>query len=329
MTERPPMVGSFALPAIEAEAEGREPPARLRAVTVAELLAMDFPEPEPVLGNLIRRATLGMVSAWRGVGKTHFSLGVAWAVATGGQFMRWKAPAPRGVLYIDGEMPGHAMMARLGALKVATGANPSDLLRILTPDAVGDAVIPDIATKEGQAAIDELLDPTDPTVQLLVLDNLSCLQRSGGPSNDEESWRVVQDWLLRLRRRRVAVLLVHHHGKGGAQRGTSKKEDVLDLSIDLKRPADYVATQGARFEVHITKGRHLTGDAAAPFLAELVTDAQGRQQWVIRDLEPDTSERVVAMFAEGMKGTAIAKELGIHKSTVSRHKKAALEQRRL
>jgi len=35
---------------------------------------------------------------------------------------------------------------------------------------------------------------------------------------------------------------------GGQQRGTSKGEDVMDSVIALKRPDDYTAKQGARFE---------------------------------------------------------------------------------
>lgn len=298
----------------------------LVAVTVTELLNFELPTPEPLLGNLICRATLGLVAAWRGVGKTHFCLGIAWAVATGGEFVRWKAPSPRGVLYVDGEMPGYSIQARLRALKNATGADPGDLLRIVTPDVIGNAKVPDIATVEGQEALDKLIDPT---VELLVLDNLSCLQRSGGPENEAASWWVVQDWILRLRRRRLAVLLVHHHGKNGSQRGTSKKEDVLDLCIDLRRPPDYVATQGARFEVHITKGRHLTGDDAAPFLAEIGTDATGRQEWVISDLETSNFEQVIDLAKDGLSGTQIADELGINKSNVSRHIKRAREEGRL
>ena len=47
-----------------------------------------------------------MVYAKRGVGKTHFALGVAYAVAAGAKFLSWQAETPRKVLYIDGEMPG-------------------------------------------------------------------------------------------------------------------------------------------------------------------------------------------------------------------------------
>jgi hypothetical protein len=58
-------------------------------------------------------------------------------------------------------------------------------------------------------------------------------------------------------------------GKGGQQRGTSRREDVLDTSISLRRPADYSPAEGARFEVHYEKHRGFYGADAEPFEAKL------------------------------------------------------------
>src|SRR4051794_33801284 len=59
---------------------------------------------------------------------------------------------------------------------------------------------------------------------LVVLDNLSSL--AGGRENEGDDWRPMQDLVLSLRRRGTSTLLVHHSGKGGQQRGTSRREDV-------------------------------------------------------------------------------------------------------
>jgi len=105
-------------------------------------------------------------------------------------------------------------------------------------------------------------------VELLILDNLSSLT-VGVRENDGDAWAQIQDWLLRLRRRGISVLIIHHTGKHGGQRGTSRREDVLDTSFSLRQPSDYTIDQGARFEVHIEKGRGLHGDHAKPFEAQL------------------------------------------------------------
>jgi RecA-family ATPase len=57
---------------------------------------------ELILAPIIMTQSLSMIHAWRGVGKTHVALGIAYAVASGGEFLRWKAPVPRKVLYLDG-----------------------------------------------------------------------------------------------------------------------------------------------------------------------------------------------------------------------------------
>ena len=89
---------------------------------------------------------------------------------------------------------------------------------------------------------------------------------------------------MRLRRRGVSVLIVHHAGKGGQQRGTSRREDVLDTSISLRRPDDYIPTEGARFEVHLEKARGVHGEAAKPFEAKLEVRDKAAI-WTTRDIE--------------------------------------------
>jgi hypothetical protein len=61
-----------------------------------------------------------MLYAPRGIGKTYLAMSAAHAVAAGDALLRWQAPAPRGVLYIDGEMPMAALQARLAG--IAAGA---------------------------------------------------------------------------------------------------------------------------------------------------------------------------------------------------------------
>jgi putative DNA primase/helicase len=124
-----------------------------------------------------------------------------------------------------------------------------DVLRIITPD-FQERPIPDLSTVEGQVLIEPHLDGTD----LLVLDNLSPLCRYEN-ENEGESWLPVQEWGLALRRRGISVLFVHHAGKNRSQRGTSRREDLLDTVFTLKHPADYNPSEGLRCEVYFEKTR--------------------------------------------------------------------------
>ena len=122
------------------------------ALEISELLTRKFPAKESLLSPWIRLQDLVMIYSKRGVGKTHLCLALAYAIASGGQFLKWAAPEPRRVLYIDGEMPGVAIQERLAALVDANELEPPEgFFWIVTPD-VQHFSLPDLATVEGQAA---------------------------------------------------------------------------------------------------------------------------------------------------------------------------------
>ncbi len=178
--------------------------------------------------------------------------------------------------------------------------------------------MPALDSPEGKRLLDAILGDA----KLVVFDNISTLF-GAGPENEAEAWGPAQDLLLGLRRRGVAVLLVHHAGKSGAQRGTSRREDVLDTVIKLQRPGEYRAENGARFEVRFEKARGLIGADVAPFEAQLATDENGCATWIV---EGRTRHRVVDLLEAGMPPDAVASELGIHRSTVYRHRNAAIAE---
>ncbi|MGH8802878.1 MAG: AAA family ATPase, partial [Casimicrobiaceae bacterium] len=295
-----------------------------RTVTMFELVNAELPPRQSLLAPWLYEQGLAQVHAWRGTGKTHFSLGVAYAVASGGTFLRWGAPKPRRVLFLDGEMPAVALKERLAAVLAADDRDVDvngENLRFITPDLLEGAP-PDLADAEDQAALQDIIAQYDPA--LIVVDNISTLVRSGGAENDAESWLPVQGWALNMRRQGRAVLFVHHSGKGGRQRGTSKREDVLDTVIALKRPEPYNPADGARFIVEFEKGRHVKGDGAQAFEAHLTADVHGRQVWATKTLDDSTLDRTIALYRDGLTGVRdIAAELGVAPSTVSRALKKA------
>ncbi len=124
------------------------------------------------------------------------------------------------------------------------------------------------------------------------------------------------------------MIFIHHAGKDGNQRGTSKREDILDVVIELKRPSDYEPNQGARFIVEFTKARHLTGDDAQSFDTKLEL-VDGKQVWTTKPIEESNYEQVIELHGLNLSVTDIATELGIHKSNVSRALKKAKTEGRI
>lgn len=284
-------------------------------VSLVDFLAIELPPRELLLSPWLPKAGLCMIHAYRGIGKTHLSLGVAYAVAKGGNFLKWQATAPRKVLFVDGEMPAATLQERLSQIiKMSGDSSLEGQLNIITPDLQKDGVMPDIGTLEGQERLNQVI-PHD--IDLIILDNISCLAPSL-KENDASDWSVIQTWVLRLRAQGKSVLMIHHSGKAGGQRGTSKREDVLDTVITLVRPADYEAAQGARFVVQYEKSRGFFGEDAEEFLAHLVK-TEDSSYWKTMSMEQSTYEKVYTLANNGLTQKEISEEIGIHKSNVSRY----------
>lgn len=124
-------------------------------------------------------------------------------------------------------MPQVVLQERLMKISKSFGNVSLENLSILTPDVQPfDIFMPNLANEKDQEAIEPLLAG----VSLVIVDNLSCLARNGR-ENDSDSWLSMQAWSLNLRKRNISVMFVHHSNKMGGQRGSNKKEDVMDTVI--------------------------------------------------------------------------------------------------
>jgi putative DNA primase/helicase len=282
---------------------------QVTALNLSEFLQRDFPPRENMLAPWLGASSLALMYAWRGTGKSLVAHGTAWAVACGAGFLTWKAPQPRRVLLLDGEMRAGDIQERFSNIRAVSAVEPDPLfLKIVAADTYRDG-LPNLGDRGAQQLYADVIADAD----LVIVDNLSTLCPSL-KENEGDSWVPVQEWALGLRRQGKSVLLIHHAGKGGAQRGTSRKEDVIDTVIALKRPPDYSAEQGARFEVHFEKARGFYGSEAAPFEAQLT----GRE-WKLGPIKAgDDPATMKALHEQGMSVRDIAERTGISRSSVHR-----------
>lgn len=291
-------------------------------VNYEKLLQLDIPKPEILLSPFLWSQGLVLLYAKRGVGKTHIALGIAYAVASGGKFLKWYADQPRKVLYIDGEMTAYSMQQRLKNI-VDTNSDKkplNDYLRIITPD-LQKGSMPNLSTESGRRALEPFLEDCD----LVIIDNLSSLFRSG-IENEAESWMPIQEWSLALRKKGKTVLFVHHAGKNGLQRGTSKREDALDVVLNLKQPTEYQAKQGAHFEIHFEKTRHFAGTDAESFQVRLSKVDDKMYAWEIFDLNADPDvEKIATLRKEGKTYVEIMGKTNQSKSQIETKIKKAKE----
>jgi hypothetical protein len=296
---------------------GRDYPLNLE-----DFLAKQRPKRELVLAPWLPEKGLVMIHAAAGIGKTLLALSCAYAIATGRELLGWKAPAPKRVVYFDGEMPGDTLAERMTAIQAGLKGKlkAPDYLRILSADDT-DAGIPDLCTTEGQAWIDARIGPST----VIFLDSVSTLMPSVR-QNESDDWAPVQGWMLAQRRAGRCVVMIHHDNKQGTQNGTARRVVPLDTVTSLRRPEGYSSDQAARFIVEYDKARHFWGDDARPFEAQFEVRADGAASWSrVISAQPDPAAdtvadltRVVRLARSGKTVRTIATELKWSRSKVGR-----------
>lgn len=282
-----------------------------------ELCKAKIPERKMILPWL-PEGGLAMIYAPRGLGKTFFGISLAVTVASGDRFLRWDVQAPRGVLYVDGEMRLQEYRERLVQF---VKKEPQCPLRTLSHETFYQSFERDLSITCGQiqAAMLDLLD-VDTRIKLVVIDNLSVLAHL--PEDKGDYWRAeFLPFLISLRRRGVAVLLIHHAGKNGDQRGASAREDALDAVIKLSK-VDDEKSDGARFQVQFAKSRGAFGKDVEPFIAALKT-LDGFFEWEITDIDQSVEKRLLALIeaTDGVTVMEAARELEVSHTAIWKAKK--------
>lgn len=282
-------------------------------VTSSELHDLELTVRGKLLGDWFCEGDLGFIFAFRGVGKTWLALAIAQTLSDGGKLGDWQAHKTVKVLYIDGEMPPDLMRVRCKGLQ-ASNANLEFLNHEILFDRSGKTL--NITNPEVQRAITTRC--VNSHAKVLILDNLSTLA-SGMKENESDSWELVNNWLLDLRRRRIAVIVVHHAGRSGEMRGTSRREDNVFwiIALDDSRK-DAEDKRGARFLSRFTKQSRNTQEEVPAFEWHFVTD-DATGEVTIGHKQAQTLDVFRRIIEAGVtKPIEIAKEMKLPDYTISR-----------
>lgn len=292
-------------------------------VSAPELISKEFPDRQMIVDPFLPAASLSLVYAMTGVGKTWFSLWLAICVASGEPFFQWGVPKGRRVLYVDGEMPTQDIQDRLFTL---CPKPPGSLVFLPSESLWCDGMPLNLNEPGQQARLDEYLAglTVEQKPDFIILDNLSSLSAGIDESSNSDLDNQLR-WLVKLRSQGYAVLLVHHAGKNGDQRGASRRKDLLNTSIKLIEDAPTHGS-GACFTITFDKIRGKKPEPPA-LRVELDTTTGLVGTWhttasdgvvpawenalrVIRDDKPETQKK-------------LAQLLGVSQPAVSQHLKTA------
>lgn len=279
-------------------------------------LCLDTPKDlEYVFSPCLPTQGIAWIYAATGLGKTLFTLNLAYAIAGGGSFLKYNCPKPRKVLYVDGEMPYNQLHSRIMQIAKTQGSlDFPENFRVLTPDKLVPFRVPFIDDQYGQSVYVDIIKKYD--IEVIIFDNLSML--SSFDENKSHEFKTIQDWLLYLRSLGKSIVIVHHSGKGGDYRGTSRMLDCADVAIGLEPVNNNelesdVLNRGKQFTIKYKKSRVFGGADALPF--EVTLDAGF---WRYRSMEQTELDKVVDLVNMKMSQRDIAKEMVVSLGKVNK-----------
>ena len=285
---------------------------------------LDLPEKKMLLHPWLSEQGICLISGWRGAGKTWAALGILDAITTGQSWGPWEAGEPVPCLFLDGEMPCQDVKDRLN--DIDHGLERKAPLYVYSDSYANQLGLPraHLASEKWRTEMKRILITRK--VKLWGIDNLASLA-SGLDENSKKDWDPVNSWLLELRFAGISTIMLHHVSKGGLQRGTSAREDNLDISITLRRPHDYVPEDGCRFILHFTKARVATKHL--PLLGDyefkLVQDEHDRAVWIYGSVKKERKKEIIRLLDDGLDQKSIREMLGVTKGYVSRIKNEAIK----
>ena len=158
--------------------------------------------------NELMKGTIDMVFGSGGVGKSHFLYSTLFALDQGKDFMHWRAPVARRVLYIDTEMPERLIQKRL----VAWFGDQKPRHSIIMSSAQFRSVLGQhfkLDNQTHQEILRQLI--REFSIDVVIIDPLApALDCDENSNNDVQLY---MPFLTELRDDGVTIILSHHTGK--------------------------------------------------------------------------------------------------------------------
>jgi hypothetical protein len=293
-------------------------------ILAQDFIALEIPPRKVHLSPWLNEASINMICGPRGIGKTMFAFSICESVARPAAFGAWAAGESVNVCYLDGELT-MADISERSAYFVQQ--NYVSNFYIYSDHYGNHLGLPsaNLLDEDWRKAMTEFL--LSKSVKLWCVDNIASLA-PGIDENSKKDWDPINRFFLDLRFAGIATIFVHHTGKEGQQRGTSGREDNIDISLMLDYPANYSREDGCKFIAKFTKTRirhrdlHLIGDTEFT----LMEDPEGGYVWTFKGARKATKIAVITLLNEGISSKDIAETLEVSPGRVSQIKTEAVSE---
>jgi putative DNA primase/helicase len=285
---------------------------------VEDFSALKVEPKKMILHPWLAENSVTMIAGLPGIGKSMLVQSLLISITHGQGFGPFKVETPVPCLFLDGEMPTQTVQERLALLSPGGKAKQPFYIYSDAYASTLEGVPPaNLLEEKWRDQMTQML--MELGVKVFAIDNLVSLS----PGIDEDrkvDYDPINQWLKQLRYKGIAVILVHHTGKSGDQRGTSAREDNVDVVILLKRPQGYCSHHGVRFKMNMRKARNMRPQELrfirdTVFQLEEVT--KGKLAWKFDSTREDLIKEVVKLVGAGVRNVDIADDLDIDPSYVS------------
>jgi len=215
-----------------------------------EFVKIPIKQRRSILHPFIKEGFIGMVFGPRGSGKTFFIMGCIEAIVTGGKFGPWECSMPIKTMFLDAELAHDDVVDRFSNL-LSKPKKAKLYIHSSAVDADRGHKVPALEDEKWREGFKK--HQIDLGVKFFVIDNISSM--TVDDENAKDVWSPINQWLISLRHVGITTFIIHHAGKSGDQRGTSGREDNMDIVIKLSLPNGYQVTDGCRFTVKFVKSR--------------------------------------------------------------------------
>ena len=302
-------------------------PERALQVLQTEDLLLEGSRPlELLLDPLLPAGSVMLVHGPAGVGLSHFLIGCATALASGGECTWGRAPRPVRTALLAGSLPTTIISRRVAAVLAGHKADAGDRLTVVSVDEQAEGS-PDLGRRPDTGILWRAIG----AAEVLVIDDLAALLPSFHRAAGEQAAHLTQ-MLFAFRARGLTVVAGVHTGRkheaGRVDRAAFASVDrVADIVVALRRPRERIEDGSIWCSIEIERAAHLPERERLERHRRLVLDPAAAPSAQEIEIVDPRKQAALELMAKGIAPTVAAAHAGVSRASAYRWRRQAAARR--